>query len=354
MLEFYKGKKVLVTGHTGFKGSWLCQILKLSGASVIGYAKEAPTDPNLFEIAKIQNNIESLSGDIRNFQDLYNIFEKYKPEIVFHLAAQPIVRESYINPVYTYDVNVMGTVHVLECLRLHPCVKSAVIITSDKVYENKEWVWGYRENENLNGYDPYSNSKSCAELVVSSYKNSFFSDRQISISTARAGNVIGGGDFAKDRIIPDCIRAAEKNLPIIIRNPHAIRPFQHVIEPLAAYLLIAQKQWTNPNLQGNYNVGPDEKDSISVGELATIFCEYWGDGQEWLDQYTGGPFESNMLTLDCSKIKRTLGWQPIWNVREAVSKIVEWHKGYIQGKNTTNIMDKQIIEYFQKSEMSDT
>ena len=236
MLDFYKNKKILITGHTGFKGAWLCSVLLQAGAEATGYALEPSTTPNLFEILELQNSMTSIIGDIRDLESLKKVFYEYKPEIVIHMAAQPIVRESYKAPVYTYDVNVMGTVNVLECIRLTDTVRSFVNVTTDKVYKNKEWEWGYRENEELNGYDPYSNSKSCSELVTESYKKSFFQDRDIAVSTMRAGNVIGGGDFAADRIIPDCVRAATAGKDIIIRNPYAVRPFQHVLEPIMAYL----------------------------------------------------------------------------------------------------------------------
>ena len=239
-MSFYKGKNVLVTGHTGFKGAWMCKVLLYAGADVTGYALELPTQPALFELLALKGRMRSIVGDVRDFERLKKVFEETQPEIVIHMAAQPIVRESYMNPVYTYDVNVMGTVNVLECVRLTDSVKSFVNVTTDKVYKNKEWEWGYRENEELNGFDPYSNSKSCSELVTDSYKNSFFQDRNIAISTMRAGNVIGGGDFAADRIIPDCVRAAVDGKDIVIRNPYAVRPFQHVLEPVMAYLMVAE------------------------------------------------------------------------------------------------------------------
>lgn len=242
-LSFYKGKRVFVTGHTGFKGSWLCKILANAGAVVTGYSLNPPTSPSLFEIAGIEQDVHSVIGDIRNYKALKAAFDEARPEIALHLAAQPIVRDSYKDPAYTYETNVMGTVNILECVRNSSCVKSFLNVTTDKVYLNKEWTWGYRENEELDGYDPYSNSKSCSELVTHSYKNSFFNDDHVAISTARAGNVIGGGDFANDRIIPDCIRAAIKQEDIVVRNPFSTRPYQHVLEPLYAYLMIAAMQY---------------------------------------------------------------------------------------------------------------
>ena len=349
-LEFYKGKKVLVTGHTGFKGSWLCKILVKAGAKVIGYSLMPPTKPNLFEISEIQKDINSIIGDIRDLEKLMDTFNKYKPEIVFHLAAQPIVRDSYKKPVYTYETNVMGTVNILECVRKNECVKSFLNITTDKVYKNNEWEWGYRENEQLDGFDPYSNSKSCSELVTHSYKNSFFAEGQVAISTARAGNVIGGGDFANDRIIPDCIRSAEKKQPIIVRNPHSTRPYEHVLEPLSAYLMIAQKQYEDIKYAGYYNVGPNESDCITTGTLVDIFCKKWGQDITWEDKFIGGPHEASFLKLDCSKIKMVFGWSPNWNVEIAIEKTVEWAKCYLGQYDINECMTNQIIEFFKEGE----
>lgn len=266
-LEFYRGKRVLVTGHTGFKGSYMCKLLIMLGADVTGYSLEPPTEPALFNILKLSESMNSVIGDIRDISRLQSVFTETKPEIVIHMAAQPIVRESYTNPVYTYDVNVMGTVNVLECVRNTPSVRSVINVTTDKVYLNREWEWGYREDEELKGYDPYSNSKSCSELVTYSFINSFFQDRDIAVSTCRAGNVIGGGDFAPDRIIPDCFRAVAKGEDIIVRNPYSTRPYQHVLEPVYVYLMIAMKQYTDNSLAGNYNVGPDDTDCYTTGDL---------------------------------------------------------------------------------------
>ncbi|MFT8351066.1 CDP-glucose 4,6-dehydratase [Clostridium saccharoperbutylacetonicum] len=349
-LEFYKGKKVLVTGHTGFKGSWLCKILVKAGAEVIGYSLIPPTNPNLFQISGIDKEINSVIGDIRDLGKLMDTFNKYKPEIIFHLAAQPIVRDSYKEPVCTYETNVMGAVNILECVRKNESVKSFLNITTDKVYKNNEWEWGYRENEQLDGFDPYSNSKSCSELVTHSYKNSFFAEGQVAISTARAGNVIGGGDFANDRIIPDCIRAAEKSQPIIVRNPHSTRPYQHVLEPLSAYLMIAQKQYENIKYAGYYNVGPNESDCITTGALVDIFCKKWGQDMTWEDKFMGGPHEASFLKLDCSKIKTVFGWSPRWSVETAIEKTVEWAKCYFEQYDINECMTKQIIEFFKEGE----
>lgn len=348
----WKGKKVLVTGHTGFKGSWLCTVLAKAGAIVTGYALAAPEKDSLYRLCEIENEIISITGDIRDLERLKEVFSKVQPEIVIHLAAQPLVRKAYEEPVYTYETNVMGTVNVLECIRNTSTVKSFVNVTTDKVYRNKEWQWGYRENEEINGYDPYSNSKSCSELVTESYKNSFFSDRDIAISTMRAGNVIGGGDFAKDRIIPDCIRAAEKGEKIIVRNPYSIRPYQHVLEPIMAYLQLAIMQYYDKNISGSYNVGPDEKDCITTGELTELFCDIWkekfGEKVQWINQYDGGPHEAGLLKLDCSKIKHVLDWSPVWNVKEAVSYTVEWQWSHMRKENIADCMKKQIELYMKK------
>ena len=344
--HFYQGKKVFVTGHTGFKGAWLCKILTNLGAKVTGYALQPPTDPNLFTIAGIENDIDSVIGDIRDIKSLKNIFDAAQPEIVFHLAAQPIVRDSYKEPAYTYETNVMGTVNILECVRHNSCVKSFLNVTTDKVYKNREWVWGYRENEELDGFDPYSNSKSCSELVTHSYKNSFFADGHVAISTARAGNVIGGGDFAHDRIIPDCVRAAIRGEDIIVRNPYSTRPYQHVLEPLYAYLMIAAKQYENLSYADYYNVGPDDQDCFETGALVNMFVKKWGGSLKWVNQSDGGPHEANFLKLDCSKLKNKFGWAPHWNLEQALDKVVEWSKCWIQKDDIRDCMDREISEFF--------
>ena len=339
-LDFYRGKTVLVTGHTGFKGSWLCRILALAGAHVVGYSLELPTTPSLFALADIERDVISVIGDIRDYDKLYSVFDQYRPEVVLHLAAQPIVRESYRSPRSTYEINVMGTVNVCECIRLHDCVKSFLNVTTDKVYHNNEWAWGYRENEPLDGFDPYSNSKSCSELVTHAYINSFFGgnraaddehQRPVPASTARAGNVIGGGDFAADRIIPDCVRAAEKGVPIEIRNPYSTRPYQHVLEPLFAYLMIAARQADDIRLAGFYNVGPDECDCVTTGDLAELFGRYWGDGfSSVVHRDPNAPHEADFLKLDCSKLKSVFNWRATWHIEEAVEKTVEWSRVYVQ------------------------
>lgn len=347
-LDFYKGKKVFITGHTGFIGSWMTFFLNELGADVTGYSLEPPTEPNLYFIAKISEISNSVIGDIRDYSSLKKCFDEVQPEIVFHLAAQPIVRDSYKNPVYTYETNVMGTVNILECIRNTDCVKSFVNITTDKVYENKERAEGYKENENLDGYDPYSNSKSCSELVTHSFKKSFFADGKIAVSTARPGNVIGGGDFANDRIIPDCVRAAMAKREIIVRNPYSTRPYQHVLEPLYAYLMIAARQYDDVTLSDWYNVGPDDSGCYETGRLVDLFVEKWGDGLKWVTKSDGGPHEANFLKLDCTKIKSVFGWCPRWNLETAVEKTVEWSKCWISGADIVPVMKKQISEFLGK------
>lgn len=346
-LAFYKGKRVFVTGHTGFKGAWLCHLLSLMGAEVTGYALKAPTEPSLFEIADIARDIHSVTGDVRDAAALKAAFDEARPEIVLHLAAQPIVRESYRNPAYTYETNVMGTVNILECVRGSETVRSFLNVTTDKVYLNREWAWGYRENEELDGFDPYSNSKSCSELVTHSYKNSFFADGRVAISTARAGNVIGGGDFAADRIIPDCVRAAQKGEDIVVRNPYSTRPYQHVLEPLCAYLMIAARQAENGALSGWYNVGPDDVDCFQTGALVDLFVKAWGGGLKWINRADGGPHEANFLKLDCTKLKTVFGWKPTWNLETAIEKVVEWSKCYLSGGDVRACMDDQIRAFLR-------
>ncbi len=341
-LSFFKGKRVLLTGHTGFKGSWMSRILVNAGAELTGYSLAPCGESNLFELSDVKPRMNSVIGDIRDLSKLMDTFQQIQPEIVIHMAAQPIVRDSYKDPVYTYETNVMGTVNILECIRQTASVRSFLNVTTDKVYKNNEWEWGYRENEPLDGYDPYSNSKSCSELVTHSYKSSFFLEKEIAISTARAGNVIGGGDFANDRIIPDCIRALERKEDIIVRNPHSTRPYQHVLEPVMAYLMIVKEQYENLELAGYYNVGPDETDCINTGKLVDMFCQKWGEGAKWINQYDGGPHEANFLKLDCSKLKRTFGWSTTWGVSEALDKVIEWTRVYFDKGDIPAVMDKQI------------
>ena len=348
-LSFYNNKIVLVTGHTGFKGTWLCKILLQAGAKVIGYSIDKPTQQALYDFSKIDRQIISIMGDIRDYEHLQKVFDTYHPELVFHLAAQPIVRESYVNPKYTYETNVLGTVNVLECVRKSTSVKSVLNVTTDKVYENKdEYNHPFSEEEPLDGYDPYSNSKSCSELVTHSYKKSFLDDMGIAVSTARAGNVIGGGDFAKDRIIPDCVRAIEANEEIKIRNPKSTRPYQHVLEPLFVYLEIVEKQYNDKSFAGYYNVGPDDCDCVNTGELVDMFCKNWGDSLSYIVIANIGPHEAGFLKLDNSKIKRVFKWSPRWHINEAISKIIEWTKVYLKDKEMIpEEMDREIQEYLR-------
>ena len=347
-INFFNGKKVFLTGHTGFKGTWLSRILILAGAEVSGYSLEPPTSPSLFEQTKTVSQMKSIIGDIRDGEKLKKAVCDAKPDIVLHLAAQPIVRTSYKDPVGTYESNVMGTVNILEAVRACNSIKSFVNITTDKVYKNKEWFWGYRENEELCGFDPYSNSKSCSELITYSYKNSFFAEKDSpAISTARSGNVIGGGDYASDRIIPDCIRAVEDGKEIILRNPNSTRPYQHVLECLRGYLTLAKMQYEDKSFADNYNFGPDDESCVTTGELATLFCETWGVGASWKKlSESNAPHEANFLKLQCEKAKNVLGWYPQWGIREAIAKIVEWEKSVQSGIHAAEITDKQIKEYF--------
>ena len=348
-LTFYKNKRVFITGHTGFKGTWLCKILLSLGAKVCGYSLEPPTKPSLFELSKIENDIISVIGDIRDYNHLKRVFDDFQPEIVMHLAAQPIVRDSYSNPKYTYETNVIGTVNILECVRTNDCVKSFLNVTTDKVYLNDDIPdHPFKEDEPLDGFDPYSNSKSCSELVTHSYNKSFFDgDNKCAISTARAGNVIGGGDFANDRIIPDCIRAIQNNQTIVVRNPFSTRPYQHVLEPLYIYLEICEKQYKNNIFAGYYNVGPDDCDCVTTGQLVTKFCNAWGNGLCWIDKHDGGPHEAAFLKLDNSKIKKVFEWRPRWHIDCTINKIVEWTKVYFDNIDKVPLeMEKEIKEFF--------
>ena len=361
----YAGKRVLVTGHTGFKGSWLCIWLKELGANIVGYALEPYTERDNFTVSGLKNKIIHITGDVRDYQKLSKVFEEYQPGFVFHLAAQPIVRESYINPKETYDINIGGTVNVLECCRITDSVRVIINVTSDKCYENKEWVWGYRESDPMGGYDPYSSSKGCSELITTAYRRSFFRpshpeplnfstsqplnslipEPSVALSSVRAGNVIGGGDWQKDRIIPDCIRALENNKPIKIRSPRAKRPWQHVLEPLSGYLLLASKMYEEPQkFCGAWNFGPNQDSVITVGEIADIIVEKWESGS-WIDKSDKKePHEANLLSLDISKAKSYLRWWPVWDIETTIEKTVEWYKQY-QRKNSYEICKSQIEAY---------
>lgn len=347
--DFYKNKHVFITGHTGFKGIWLCKMLEMAGAKVTGYSLTSPTEEGkkIFDKLGIAQKINSVIGDIRDYQLLKRNFDTCQPDIVIHLAAQPLVIDGYNDPASTYAINVMGTVNLLECIRNNNCVKSFLNVTTDKVYKNNEWIWGYRENDPLDGFDPYSNSKSCSELVTHSYKNSFFHDGNVAVSTARAGNVIGGGDFSANRIIPDCIRAASVQKEIIVRNPRSIRPYQHVLEPLYVYLEICKAQYEDNTKAGFYNIGPDDCDCVTTGKLADIFCQKWGNDAKWIDKSVDGPYEAKFLKLDCSKIKNQFKWQPRWHIDEAVEKTVDWEKIYEDSGNINACMEEQIKEFYK-------
>lgn len=359
ILNFYRDKTVLLTGHTGFKGTWLTKILLDAGATVVGYSLEPPTHPSLFSILEYDNDktnkkLINVIADIRDIDRLKETFREYKPDIVFHLAAQPIVRESYKEPRYTYETNVMGTVNICECVRLSIetdyRIKSFLNVTTDKVYHNNEWNWGYRENDPLDGFDPYSNSKSCSELVTHSYINSFFknelNDWIVPTSTARAGNVIGGGDFAPDRIIPDCIRAIQNSKTLVIRNPNSTRPYQHVLEPLFTYLTIVARQAIDNTKAGFYNVGPDDCDCVTTGELVELFGKHYGNQfKAEINHETHAPHEASFLKLDTSLVKDVFRWKPTWHIDKAIEKTVEWTKFWFDGKNINEIMSKQIKEF---------
>ena len=347
-LDFFRNKRIFLTGHTGFKGAWLSQLLLRAGAEVTGYALPPQGQPALFTLTGLEGRMRSIAGDVRDFQALKAAFDAARPEIVIHLAAQPIVRESYRDPAGTYSTNVMGTVHILECVRQSDSVRSFLNVTTDKVYENKQWPWGFRESDPLDGFDPYSNSKSCSELVTHSYRNSFLSARGTAVSTARAGNVIGGGDFAPDRIIPDCVRAAQAGVPVHLRNPGSLRPYQHVLDPLAAYLLIVRRQYEDPACAGWYNVGPEACDCVSTRALAELFCRAWGAGAAWESAESSGPHEDAVLTLDCGKIRSALGWRPRWNIEQAVEYTVGWTKVWLSGGDVSDCMDRQIDAFLQE------
>lgn len=343
-LSFFQNKKVLITGHTGFKGTWLTRILIEAGAQVIGYALESESD--FFSVSKNEAEMISIIGDIGDLNHLKTVFTHHQPEIVFHLAAQPLVRLSYEKPVETYQTNVMGTVNIMECVRLNPCVKSFVNVTTDKVYLNTEEVYAYQEEDRLDGFDPYSNSKSCSELVTATYHRSFdFS--HCAVSTARSGNVIGGGDFAQDRIIPDCAKALSLNEKIVVRNPKSTRPYQHVLETLRGYLLIAMKQVEDRSLEGSYNIGPEDSDNLKTENLVQLFCKHWGQDAGYHVIEVKSVHEARLLQLDHSKISSVLGWKPVWTAEDAVIKSVEWYKAYYAKKDMKAFTMAQIKDYFK-------
>lgn len=350
---FYQNKKVFVTGHTGFKGSWLCLLLHKLGATVYGYALQPPTQPSLYNDANIDAFVHSTIGDIRNYELLLSTLQAVQPEIVIHMAAQPLVRESYKNPRETYEVNVMGTVNLLDALRQVPSVKAIVNVTTDKCYENREWHWGYRENEPMGGYDPYSNSKGCSELVSASFRNSFFNpaayaQHGVALATARAGNVIGGGDWANDRLIPDFIRAISAGEEVKIRSPYAIRPWEHVLEPLTGYLTLAQALYEKGAIFAQaWNFGPDDSDARNVEWITKTICELWGNNASYSVDTNPQPHEANYLKLDCSKAKAELGWYPRWNIHKTLQSIVEWNKAYLAGQDIKVVTEEQIREFLK-------
>jgi len=352
--EFWRGKRVLLTGHTGFKGSWLSLWLQSMDAQVVGYALAPPTEPSLFEVAGVGAGMTSVIGDIRDLEHLRAVFAEHKPEIVIHMAAQPLVRYSYAEPVETYSTNVMGTVNLLEAVRGTPGVKAVVNVTTDKCYENREWAWGYRENEAMGGYDPYSSSKGCAELVTAAYRNSFFNSatfnvkHSIAIASARAGNVIGGGDWAEDRLIPDIMRAITQGRSVTIRNPHAIRPWQHVLEPLSGYLKLAQKLYEEGAAYAEgWNFGPNDEDAKPVQWIVEQLTQSWGEGASWLLDGGEHPHEAHYLKLDCSKAKSRLDWHPRWHLDEALKRIVDWQKQYLYGRDMRAVTIEQIDLYLK-------
>lgn len=351
--KFWNKKRVLITGHTGFKGSWLCLILNNLGSEVHGYALEPPTKPSLFAAAGIGELVKSNIADIRDYYKLLHVIQSVKPEIVIHMAAQPLVRESYKNPVETYSTNVMGIVNLLEAIRNTPGIKAVVNVTTDKCYENREWHWGYRENEPMGGYDPYSNSKGCSELVTASYRNSFFNSKDykkhgVALASARAGNVIGGGDWAEDRLIPDFIRAISNGEEVKIRSPYAIRPWQHVLEPLSGYMMLAEKLYSDgPKYAEAWNFGPDDSDAKNVEWIAEKFCNLWGKGASFSLDKNPQPHEANYLKLDCSKAKTELGWTPKWNIEKALGSIVEWYQVWLNKGNVRLVSEQQIQKYFE-------
>ncbi|URZ15996.1 CDP-glucose 4,6-dehydratase [Clostridium felsineum] len=352
----YKDSKVLLTGNTGFKGSWLSIWLNKLGAKVTGYSLESSDkEPSMFRICNLENKVTNIIGDVRNLKKLKQVFNDYKPEIVFHLAAQPLVRVSYKNPIETYETNVMGTVNVLEAAKDCKSVKAVIIITTDKCYENKEYIYGYRENDPMGGYDPYSSSKGCAELVVSAYRNSFYDSNNIGLASVRAGNVIGGGDWAQDRLIPDFIRATLKNRKVLVRNPYATRPWQHVLEPLSGYLWLgALMLKDSKKYSSGWNFGPNDTDVLDVEEILNLCIDSYGDGNIEIDNYQQ-LHEANLLKLDISKAKYYLKWYPIWNVKQSVDMTMKWYKEFYENQdgNMYQYTLRQIYKYEQDAKKND-
>ena len=348
---FWKDKKVLVTGHTGFKGSWLSLWLQKLGAKVVGYALSPPTKPSLFEVAQVADGMTSITEDVRHLEYLQAVIADHRPEIIIHLAAQPLVRCSYEDPVETYSTNVMGTVNVLEAVRQSESIRVVVSITSDKCYENKEWLWGYRENDPVGGYDPYSSSKGCAELIISAYRDSFFpaekyQHHRVAVASTRAGNVIGGGDWARDRLIPDFMTAIMEDRPAIIRSPSAVRPWMHVLEPLNGYLCLAEQLWAHgPKFAQAWNFGPNSEDTKTVLWLVEHLTRFWGEGARWKLDSVHHPHESRFLKLDCSKAQSLLGWLSKLRLSTALEWTVEWYRSYQQNKDMRALTEEQIIRF---------
>ena len=349
--RFWKGKKVFLTGHTGFKGSWLCLWLHALGAEVHGYALDPPTEPSLYRLCTIDGLVRSTIADVRDRERVAQAVHAAGPEIVIHMAAQPLVRDSYKVPVDTYGINVMGTVNLLEAVRAADTVRAVINVTTDKCYENREWLWGYRENEPLGGYDPYSSSKACSELATAAYRSSYFhpadhAKHGVGVATARAGNVIGGGDFAADRLVPDCVRSILKGEKVLIRNPHSIRPWQHVLEPLSGYLVLAEKLVENGAAHSEpWNFGPDDSDAVTVERIVRSFCDRWGSGAAYEIDAAEHPHEAGFLKLDCSKARTRLGWRPRWNLDRAVASIVDWTRAYVEQKVLREVCLRQIMTY---------
>ena len=347
--SFWSGKKVFVTGHTGFKGSWMSLWLTSMGARVKGYALEPNTNPALFDLIDLESKMESEIGDIRDLDKIRSSISEFHPDILIHMAAQPLVRRSYTDPLETYSTNVMGTVNVLEAAKGHANLKAIVSVTSDKCYENKEWYWGYRENEPLGGHDPYSNSKACAELVTSAYRSSFYYKEDTAfVASARAGNVIGGGDWAEDRLIPDILKAFEKGSPVVIRNPRARRPWQHVLEPLSGYLILAESLYREGgDFAEAWNFGPRDEDCKPVSWILDTMQENWGEGASWELDQAENPHEAGFLKLDWSKAESRLNWHPKWRLDKALNNTIAWHKQWIGGADMSkSCLDE--IEQYQK------
>lgn len=342
---FWSNRRVLITGHTGFKGGWLALWLSQLGARIHGFALPPATDPNLFQIAQVERHLVSILGDVRERQAVDSALSAANPEIIFHLAAQPLVKDGYLHPVDTYATNVMGTVHLLEAARQAPSLRAIVVVTTDKCYENKEWSWPYRENESLGGVDPYSSSKACVEMVTNAYRCSFLDTMDVRVATARAGNVFGGGDWSPNRLVPDLLNACSENRSPTIRNPQSVRPWQHVLEPLAGYLMLAEALWADEAIERAWNFGPAEDDCREVGDVADIVCRLWGNTANWQREIVAFPHEAGVLRLDASHARQRLKWRPRWTLTEGLEKTVSWHKAWLAGQSMSDTCRRQIEEY---------